>query len=116
MEIGSNHKEGGGGAMMRKLRENRGETLVETFAAIVVATLSVALLFGGIVASGEIERNAKRVDEDHYEAFNAAEGQGEPLTETATVTITNSSNISTQPPIIVDLYGGSGVYSYKKKG
>lgn len=101
--------------MMRKLRENRGETLVETFAAIVVATLSVALLFGGIVASGEIEKNAKRVDEDHYEAFNAAEGQGEPPTGTATVTITNDTGV-TSPSITIDLYGGSGVYSYKKKG
>ena len=99
--------------MMRKLQENRGETLVETFAAIVVATLSVALLFGGIVASGEIEKNAKRVDEDHYKAFNAAEGQEETPAGKATVSIKNGG-ISTEPPIEVNLYGGSGVYSYKK--
>lgn len=97
---------------MRKLRENRGETLVETFAAIVVATLSVALLFGGIVASGRIEADAKRVDEAHYDAFSEAEEQAAAGTE-ATVTIENLGN-GASDTLNVELHGGAGIYSYKK--
>lgn len=104
--------------MRKKLRESRGETLVETFAAIVVATLSVALLFGGIVASGRIENSAKHSDEAHYEALSAAEKQeaaADGLTGPFWVTVTNPVN-SGIASIEVNLYGGDGVYSYKKVG
>ena len=38
--------------MRKKLRDNRGETLVEVLASILIAALSVALLFSSIMEIG----------------------------------------------------------------
>ena len=58
---------------MRKRNSRRGETLVETLAAILVAALSVVLLVGGIAAAGRIGLRTAELDGDFYGQLTAAE-------------------------------------------
>lgn len=103
---------------MKKLRDNRGETLVEVLASILIASLSVALLFGCVMASSNMDREARQLDEKHYNALTAAEGQTGPAVD-RTVTITNDAIldlVAKTQNILVGVYGGEGLYSYKRAG
>lgn len=96
--------------MRKKLRDNRGETLVEVLASILIAALSVALLFSSIMASAGIDRSARASDETYYEALSQAEGQtGAP--EPLAITVKNGG---AQTILNVERYGGKGAYSYAK--
>lgn len=98
---------------MKKLNQDRGETLVEVLAAVLVASLSIALLFGGIMASSSIDRSARTSDETFYADLSAAERQGSSdKTETMTVAVTNGN---AKAELNVDVYGKS-VRSYAKEG
>lgn len=102
--------------MVRKLKSQRGETLVETMASIVIAALSVALLFTCVVTSVHLDHTAKRMDEAYYKALTAAETQaadeGHPA-KNGTVSIAGGS---AEMELDVTLYGGEGMYSYAAKG
>ena len=67
--------------MRRKLRSSRGETLIEVLCATLVAVLSIALLFGGIIASASLDLGARRSDAAHYAALTQAESQAAPAGE-----------------------------------
>lgn len=103
--------------MGHKLRESRGETLVELLAAILIAALSAAMLFTCCMASVEMDKNGQKSDEAFYDALSAAEEQKNPLPQPAggpvTVTVTGNGETDSIP---VSLYGGEDMYSYKKEG
>lgn len=100
---------------MKKLRDDRGETLVEVLAAILVASLSVALLFSCVMASSDLDVKAKSVDEDYYQALSAADGQaGEPSSGQVTISSKDKENVSKD--MTIDIYGGEGLYSYRRTG
>lgn len=102
---------------MKKLRNNRGETLVEVLASILIASLSVALLFGCVMASSNMDREARELDEKHYNALTAAEGQTGPAVGNSEVTITNDAItglLEKTQDVSVGIYGGEGLYSYKR--
>ena len=109
-------KENNQGKVYRKLHSNTGETLTEMMASIVIASLSVTLLFSGIMAVAEIDRKAKESDREYYEALWAAEarksisGESE-ATHMGTVTITGDSIAEKKMDII--FYGGKGMYAYE---
>ena len=48
--------------MSEKLRNSRGETLVEVLASVLICALSVMLLFGAVMASGRIDLQAQAAD------------------------------------------------------
>ena len=48
--------------MSSKLKDQRGETLTEVLAAVLVSAISVALLFGGVMASASVENQARKWD------------------------------------------------------
>lgn len=99
---------------MKKLRDSRGETLVEVLASILIASLSVALLFGCVMASTNMDRDAKKLDKEHYKALTAAEmqsGTGTP----GTVKIQNPNN-SMEGSLSIEIYGDTGLCSYKRAG
>lgn len=103
---------------MNKLRDDRGETLVEVLASILIASLSVALLFGCVMASANIDRQAQELDEDHYAGLSAAEARTAPVVE-AKVTVTNEAIVDLvqrTEKIDVNIYGGAGLYSYAREG
>lgn len=99
---------------MKKLRNNRGETLVEVMAAILISALSVALLFSCVTASFDMDKDAKELDKKHYEALTAAETRSGTAVD-GTVIIVNSAN-SVKEDLTVEIYGGTGMYSYKRAG
>lgn len=101
--------------MGAKLRDNRGETLVEVLASILIAVLSVALLFGGIAAASRLNADAKRTDDEYYRALSAAEGQSVlPGAQGAVIRIgiVNQSN-GAGTELEAGLYGEKGMFSYK---
>ena len=98
--------------MIKKLRNDRGETLVEVLASILIAALSVGLLFGCVMASSRMDSQARELDAEHYAALTAAElrlGTG----VSGTVRIRNSDN-GMEKSLSVKIYGGPGLYSYKR--
>lgn len=103
---------------MKKLHNSRGETLVEVLASILIASLSVALLFGCVMASSNMDRDAKELDKKHYEALAAAEARTGASTS-AKVTVTNDAITdltAKTKEIPVDIYGDAELYSYKRAG
>ena len=109
-------------AMERKWKDNRGETLIEVLASILVGTLSVALLFSAVMASVKMDRTAQKADTEFRESLNGAEEQkavvtdifkGETVTQ-ATVTIKNKSS-GMEKTLNVEFYGGEQILSYKLK-
>ena len=100
--------------MVHKLKSQRGETLVEIMASIVIAALSVALLFGCVMASIQINRMAQRADEAYYKALTAAETQTEDADyprKNGTVTIKGGSSVEKWDIL---LYGGEEMYAYAR--
>lgn len=128
-------EEGGVGAVKRKLSQNRGETLVEVLAAVLVASLSIALLFGGIMASSSLERTVQTEDETFFQDLSAAErqGSGDAIKDdrgsekSIKVTVSRaggspskespSEGSQSKPDVTLTatVYGGKAVRSYAKK-
>lgn len=97
---------------MKKLHNSRGETLVEVLASILIAALSVTLLFGCVMASSSMDRDAQERDREHYAALTAAEAQsGTGIS--GTVKLQNIEN-SGEGSLSVEIFGDAGLYSYKK--
>lgn len=95
-------------AMRAKLKSSRGETLVEVLASILIATLSVALLLGGVAVSVNLGRQADAADDSFYAILTAAESRtGVPASGTITI-VEGGTSIS----IPVWAYGGEGLWSY----
>ncbi len=101
--------------MGRKLRDSRGETLVELLASILIAALSVALLFTCCMAAAEMGRETRAADQKYYEVLTAAEKQDGPA-ESAAVTVEKAGTSAASKSIEVGLYGGEGMYSYRLPG
>ena len=98
-----------------KILNSRGETLVETLAAILIAVLSVALLLGSVTASGQLARQADQSDKSFFTTLTEAENRESPLTISdgnPQVTITEGAKTATIP---VQVYGGEDLYSYARK-
>jgi len=99
---------------VKKLKTRRGETLVEALASILVAALSVALLFGGIAAAAGMDSGAREWDEAYYRALSAAEEQAAPapLSPSPRLRIaTDTAGILPQE-LEIALYGQKGAWSY----
>lgn len=94
-----------------KLKSQRGETLVELMASILISTLSVGLLLGAVAVSANLNRQAEKADETFYTALTAAESRtGESHPGTVTVAETGGSSVS----LHIDVYGGDGLWSYAR--
>lgn len=99
-----------------RLLDCRGETLVETLAAILIAALSIALLFTCVMASGRINSQAKIADDSYYNALSGAEKYGTKFSGTTNISVSRSG-ASSSVQFSVQLYSGNagkgGIYSYK---
>ena len=103
-----------------KWRDERGETLVEVVASVLIMTLSVLLLFSAVMVSVRINKSAKGSDEEFYSALNAAEGQSTPAPtgivptgSKVTVKQEQPASAATSVEVEVDFYGGEGALSYQ---
>lgn len=98
--------------LKQKLSARRGETLTETLVAILVISLSAAVLAAMIGAASRMNRLAIQQDEANYAAISAAEtGSGTATNGKVTIKV---NGISTEYD--VGFYGGSGFVSYRKAG
>ncbi len=97
----------------KKLCNQRGETLVELMVSILIATLSVGLLLGGVAVSANINQQAEKADVYFYETLSAAESQKEPLSDgiaaKPTIDLEESAKTIRIP---VQVFGGKGLYTY----
>ncbi len=103
--------------MKRKLRDIRGETLVEVLASILIAALSVALLFSAVLASARMARRAEQTDGTFHASLRAAEEQAGTdvvtVPDEAKVTVKNKDPfVIGAPELPVTFFGGKGVVSY----
>ncbi len=108
-----------------KLKESRGETLVEVLVSILVGSLSVMILVTLIVTSVRISDTTKDYDGTYYKDLSEAERQKEALDEAGgstnqvTVKVDGSplgSAVSGKQFFIgVDYFGGEKIFSYKIK-
>lgn len=105
--------------MKGKWKNNRGETLVEVLASILIGSLSVALLFSMTMASANMDRSAKAADKVFNDSLNKAENQADASEADAAivpagskVTVKNSSISGSDKELSVTFYGGRGALSY----
>lgn len=106
---------------MNKLRNERGETLIEVLASIVIGSLSVALVFGCIMVATDMDKNAKVKDNEHYLDLTAADAQkAAPELESMTEPVPGIVTIKVNPDapdkdpveLHIMIYGGEGMRSY----
>lgn len=95
-----------------KLKSSRGETLVETMAAVLIAALSVAMLLGGVTVSVRLGRHADETDAYFYETLTAAETRQTPVTDGVSSPVVRITSGGTSISLPVQVYGGEGLYSY----
>ncbi len=93
-----------------KLKSQKGETLVELVAAILVATLSVAMLMGGVAVSVRIDKKGKEMDAYFYQTLTEVESRKHQLSEAA-ISIKESG--TEQARIPVNVYGPQKSYGEK---
>lgn len=108
--------------MRNKLRDDRGETLIEVLASILICTLSVSLLFGAIMTSSGIDSRTQALDEQYYQDLTRAERQwagagtdpGDVYTAPAAVTVTVKSGEGNVRDVTskVNFYGSDRLLSY----
>ena len=107
-----------------KLRSERGETLIEVLASVLIVSLSVMMVAGSVMASSKVDVDAKRLDEAHYAALSRADAHVTPTPTvsptptpipTAQVTIAREG-ITTTTTVDIQPYGGAGMYSYERAG
>lgn len=96
-----------------KLHSQKGETLVELLASILVATLSIGLLLGGVAVSAAIDRQAQNMDKTFYEALTKAESRQTSVTSgiapQASVEVQEGAKSVKIP---VEVYGEQRLYAY----
>lgn len=104
-------------SIIHKFSDSKGETIAETLAAVVIASISVSLLFGAIMYSGNIAKATEDKDEKFYLNANLARTQSQvydsgTLGYSSSISISNASEtVSVDLP--VNFYGGDGILSYE---
>lgn len=93
---------------MKKLKNRKGETLMETLVAILVFTLSSVLLYSMASTATDINRTARQDDKQFQEQVVAVEqAKGSKTTGTVSITIgSGSTNVN------VDVYRSGDLYAY----
>lgn len=59
--------------LIRKAKSKKGETLVETLAAILIITLATIILIGSTMGASKINKKVKEADNKFYEQVDKAE-------------------------------------------
>lgn len=99
-----------------RLLDSRGETLVETLGAILIAALSTALLFTCVVTSNRINSQTRVADDNYYNELSGAENYEISVSGATTINVTSLDGGASQ--VSAQLYSGSGagkkLFSYKE--
>lgn len=76
--------------MLRKLQSKKGETLVETIAAILVLSLASAAFAALIMSATKINSTAAEIDKAYYQALETVEKNND-ATKQETITVGTDS-------------------------
>lgn len=107
--------------MREKWRDERGETLIEAAASVLIMALAVLLLFSAVAVSVRINRSAKNLDKEFYTVLNEAEKQSTAVTDSSIVPAGSKVTVKQTSPasapgvpveVEVNFYGGEGALSY----
>lgn len=100
-------------ALVRKLRNKAGESLVETLCAILVFTMASVVMFTLVNTAANINKEVKELDARNQAHLIAVE-KGEASAKNGTAVITFSMNGSAVVSTRVDIYGGKddSLYTY----
>ena len=78
--------------MIKKLRQNKGETLIETMVSLLIAVLSVMMLATAVLAATNVNKQTNEADQKYQSQLKAVEGMEESIKkEDVNVSITFSS-------------------------
>lgn len=101
--------------MIRKLRNNKGETMVEALIALLIAVLSLGLVSSATIAAANMNKIAKETDQKFAEEIQAAEIYSA-TPESKVLTIDFAEGIAADVSENVNVYGEStsNFASYKK--
>lgn len=91
--------------MRKKLRSQRGDTLMETLAALLLVVLTMAFLATSLVTAARINAGVRQTNTALK--YDAAAG------ETKTLTITRENNSVTKSVTVYETTGGYRYYVYK---
>ena len=92
--------------MRKKLRSQRGDTLTETLAALLLVVLTMAFLATSLVTAARINAGVRQTNTALK--YDAADG------ETKTLTITRENNSVTKNVTVYETTGGYRYYVHKK--
>lgn len=92
--------------MRKKLRSQRGDTLTETLAALLLVVLTMAFLATSLVTAARINAGVRQADTALK--YDAADGETKPLT------ITRENNSVTKSVTVYETKGGYRYYVHKK--
>lgn len=102
--------------MIKKLKQKKGETLVETLVALLIATFSVMLLTAAITGSARVNKQNSDSDKSYADDLRKVESYDKTagnMVETGLIFDFGSGNTE---EITIELYGGTGkLASYKAK-
>lgn len=91
--------------MIRKIKQQNGETLIESMLAMLIAVLSVALLSSAVAAAARINQANRTSDEKFNQELQQAEGfLGTPTTPKVKVHFSTGEI----QEATVNVYGGDG--------
>lgn len=101
--------------LSRKRKNQKGESLLETLTALLIAALSIAILLSGIVAAERMNAEAGEVNAVYAEALrNAEKREGtpdiSPISGEEFRAVIGNGTVTKDIPI--NIYGGKGMYSY----
>ena len=91
--------------ILNKLKSKKGESLVESLAAILIFTMASIVLFSMVSTAGDINGKAKAKDAE-IQAHMVAVEKGESAAKTGTGEVTFTLNGSNIAKVDVDIYGG----------
>ena len=92
-----------------RIRQNRGETLVEAMAAILIFTFASIALLTMLMAAGDMDKKAAHLAEEQAVTMEWAEmGEGEALPGTVSITVNGKTET-----VAVEVFGADeGPYAY----
>lgn len=91
--------------MRKKLRSQRGDTLTETLAALLLVVLTMAFLATSLVTAARINAGVRQTDTALK--YDAADGETKPLT------ITQENNSVAKNVTVYETKGGYRYYTYE---
>lgn len=100
----------------RKLKNRRGESLVEALVAILAFTLSSLLMYSMVTTAADINRTARKEDEAFQKQVKIVEeAQGVPTYDKVSVSLTESpgyNNSKSMGEVEVAVYKGEDLTAY----